>query len=255
MKHLQLLVLTVLFNIPCVYSQLCLDPSTDDITICEVIHDSTITTLDVIMEATVVQVFPASSSMSLQKVTDLMGGSAPNFLLVYDNSSHFECVDDESVSVSNFEVGDTLISYFIDMTQEGGFTPGIRHYYIPNTYSVNAYSIFNNGYYDSAAIGGDDFSRSTVLLDLQNNNCEGSVISSVDKDISYQQQISLISNPVSHELNLSEKADFWIYDVHGKLMVSGCKATIRVNELTSGLYILRIEQQNGTLSSTRFIKD
>ena len=71
-------------------------------------------------------------------------------------------------------------------------------------------------------------------------------------------QLSIYPNPVRNTLSVKASAkinSLQIYNVTGQEVLRSSEATINTSSLTRGVYILRVSQEGGAISTKRFIKE
>lgn len=75
------------------------------------------------------------------------------------------------------------------------------------------------------------------------------------EEFSFKKEVTIFPNPVKDEILISDEIDsFQIFDVTGKEVQNGNSRKIYVNNLNSGLYFLKLKNNEGHLFSKKFVK-
>jgi len=96
---------------------------------------------------------------------------------------------------------------------------------------------------------------SMVISSIVFDNSPALSNESITKD---DTQLSIYPNPVRNTLSVkgaSKVTSLQIYNVTGQEVLRSSEATVNTSSLTKGVYILKVAQENGAISTKRFIKE
>lgn len=154
-----------------------------------------------------------------------------------------------SVHVGQFEVGDTVLL----AAKQYDDLAGSSYDYIPSAACGMAYSVLDNGYYLGSIFRGIstmEHTRDEALTGLRTcvtPTSTGSGSLSVE-------DVTLSPNPANSVLVLSARVNYQVTDCKGVLLFSGNGNSIDVSDLIEGVYFVKINLEDQTLTK-RFIKE
>lgn len=152
---------------------------------------------------------------------------------------------------------DSVIFYLADFR----FTNNIQDYVVKNWQYVNLTSLGN---VDSLVFSLTSSDNTSGYMNTPNYFCmdnfttSDAITTSISDIRTNDNSISIYPNPVSDELNVRTIIPFThseIINQLGEVVISSNQNTIKLNELTSGIYFIKTYNNNSLLSTKKFVKN
>ncbi|MDR1973841.1 MAG: T9SS type A sorting domain-containing protein [Bacteroidales bacterium] len=121
-------------------------------------------------------------------------------------------------------------------------------------------AIFNNN--NAAQFNADNVTNVTACYELTTTEAtevpcsEEPEPSAIEKTSALQKNIDVYPNPATSTLSIDIKniKQVTVFDIRGRKMMSANTSVVNVQPLCSGLYFVEIQQTNGTILKSKFIK-